>query len=154
MQNPNLIAFALILTFSLSSFAANKAKKQTLKQPVNLAVSFEILGKNKDLLNTVSFDGEQKTLLSGDVKDATDFKCECSGQFEVLTLGVKQYLAAFLEFNCGLSGGSNSGQNDQKTKSKIGRLLIPVKDYQSFFKIIFLHKDQPQAVLKIKELSL
>ena len=142
--------FALILTFSSTSFAANTAKKQTPRQPVNLAVSFETLGKNKDLLNTVSFDGELKTLLSGDVKDATDFKCECSGQFEVLTLGVKQYVAAFLEFNCGL----NSGQNDQKIKSKIGRILIPVKDYQSFFKVIFLHKDQPEVVLKIKELSL
>lgn len=138
--------FAFILTFSLSSFAANKAKKQTQRQPVNLAVSFETLGKNKELLNTVSFDGEQKTLLSGDVKNSTDFKCECSGQFEVLALGVKQYVAAFLEFNC--------GQNDQKIKSKIGRILIPVKDYQSFFKVIFLHKDQPQVVLKIKELSL
>lgn len=138
--------FVLILTFSLSSFAANSAKKQTQKQPVNLAVSFETLGKNKALLNTVSFDGEQKTLLSGDVKDATDFKCECSGQFEVVSLGLKQYVTAFLEFNC--------GQNGQKTKSKIGRLLIPVKDYQSFFKIIFLHKDQPEVVLKIKELSL
>lgn len=138
--------FAFILTFSLSSFAANTAKKQTQRQPVNLAVSFETLGKNKELLNTVSFDGEQKTLLSGDVKNSTDFKCECSGQFEVLSLGVKQYVAAFLEFNC--------GQNDQKIKSKIGRILIPVKDYQSFFKVIFLHKDQPQVVLKIKELSL
>ncbi|MCM2352243.1 MAG: hypothetical protein NDI63_01410 [Pseudobdellovibrio sp.] len=148
MQTHKLFAF--ILTFSLSSFAANTAKKQTQRQPVNLAVSFETLGKNKELLNTVSFDGEQKTLLSGDVKNSTDFKCECSGQFEVLTLGVKQYIAAFLEFNC----SSNSGQNDQKIKSKIGRILIPVKDYQSFFKVIFLHKDQPQAVLKIKELSL
>lgn len=120
------------------------------RRPVNLAVSFETLGKNKNLLNTISFDGEQKTLLSGDVKNATDFKCECSGQFELVTLGIKQFIAVFLEFNC----SSNSGQNDQKTKSKIGRLLIPIKDYQSFFKIIFLHKDQPEVVLKIKELSL
>lgn len=153
MKTHNLLAL-LILTFSLSSFAANTAKKKPQKQPVNLAVSFETLGKNKDLLNTVSFDGEQKTLLTGDVKDATDFKCECSGQFEILNLGVRQYVAAFLEFNCGFSGGLNSGQNDQKIKSKIGRILIPVKDYQSFFKIIFLHKDQPEVVLKIKELSL
>lgn len=147
MQN---LVVTLILTFSLSSFAANQAKKQMKRQPVNLAVSFEAFGKNKDILNTISFDGEAKTLLSADVKNATDFKCECSGQFELITLGVKQYIAAFLEFSC----SSNSGQNDQKIKSKLGRLLIPIKDYQSFFKIIFLHKDQPEVVLKIKELSL
>lgn len=120
------------------------------RQPVNLAVSFESLGKNKELLNTISFDGEQKVLLTGDVKNATDFKCESSGQFELITIGIKQYLAAYLDFTC----SSNSGQNEAKITSKVGRMLIPVKEYQSFFKIIFLHKDQPEVVLKIKELSL
>ena len=148
MQTLNV--FFLILTISLSTFAADKANKKMQRQPVTLAVSFETLGKNKEILNTISFDGDQKTLITGDVKNATDFKCECSGQFEKVSLGVKEYISAFLEFNC----SSNSGQNDQKIKSKVGRLLIPVKDYQSFFKIIFLHKDQPEVVLKIKELTL
>lgn len=115
-------------------------------QPATLAVSFEALGKNKQLLSTISFDGEQKKTLSGNVDNATDFKCEATGQFQAVTVGLKQFVAAFLELNC--------GQNDQKVKSKIGRFLITVKDYQSFFKIVFLHKDQPEVVLKIKELTL
>ncbi len=115
-------------------------------QPVILAVSFEAFDKNKQLLNTISFDGEQKTLIAADVKNTGNFKCECSGQFEVVPLNGEKYIAAFFNFEC--------GENDQKTKSKIGRLLIPVKEYKTFSKTIFLHKDQPEVVLKIKELNL
>jgi hypothetical protein len=139
--------FALILSLFIASQAAGKKQNSSsIVQPVNLAVSFETLGKNKQVLNTISFDGEQKTLIVGNVNNTTEFKCDTSGQFEIVMVGVEQYVAAFLEFSC--------GQNDQKIKSKVGRFLIPVKDYQSFLKIVFLHKDQPEAVLKIKELSL
>lgn len=115
-------------------------------QPVILAVSFEAYDKNKQLLNTFSFDGEQKSVIEGDIKNSGNYKCDCSGQFEVVPINGQKYLATFLTFNC--------GENDQKTKSKLGRLLIPVKDYQNFSKIVFLSKDQPEVVLKIKELSL
>lgn len=138
--------FVFIFSISIASYATNKKQNVMTIQPATLAVSFESLGKNKQTLNTISFDGQQKTLLSGNVDNATDFKCDASGQFEVVSVGLKQFVAAFIELTC--------GQNDQKVKSKIGRFLIPVKDYQSFFKIVFLHKDQPEVVLKIKELTL
>lgn len=115
-------------------------------QPVILAVSFETFDKNKQLLNTFSFDGEQKTEIAASVKNTGNFKCESSGHFEVVPLNGEKYIATFFNFEC--------GENDQKTKSKIGRLLIPVKDYQNFSKTIFLHKNQPEVLLKIKELTL
>lgn len=141
-----LKSIALILLIPLAGFTANKKQSSMSLQPVNLAVSFETLGKDKSVLNTISFDGAQKSLISGNVDNKTNFKCDCTGQFETVTIGLKKYVAAFLEFSC--------GENDQKIKSKVGRFLIPVNEYQSYFKIIFLHKDQPQAVLKIKELNL
>ena len=128
------------------TLAAGKTKKQMSVQPVILAVSFEAYDKNKQLLNTFSFDGEQKTQIAGVVKNTGNFKCECSGHFEVVPLNGQKYLASFFDFNC--------GENDQKTKSKVGRLLIPVKDYQNFSKTVFLSKEQPEVVLKIKELTL
>lgn len=138
--------FTLILFVSISAVAADKNKKQMSVQPVNLAVSFEIYDKNKQLLNSVTFDGEQKTLIAGSVKNTGNFKCDCSGQFEVVPLNGQKYLASFFTFEC--------GENDQKTKSKLGRLLLPTKDFQSFSKTIFLHKDHPEVVLKIKEIAL
>lgn len=145
MKHLYIIVFILFCSKAVFA-AANKKQNSTALQPVNLAVSFEILGKEKSVLSTLTFDGPQKNLISGNVDNKTNFKCDCSGRFETVSIGIKQYLAAFLEFNC--------GENDQKVKSKVGRFLIPVTDYQSFFKIIFLHKDQPEAVLKIKELTL
>ncbi|AZZ36807.1 hypothetical protein CIK05_08395 [Bdellovibrio sp. qaytius] len=139
-----LISF--ILTAAPLTLAAGKKKLQMSVQPVTLAVSFETYDKNKQLLNTFSFDGEQKSIIVGDVKNTGNFKCECSGQFEIVPINGQKYVASFFTFNC--------GENDQKTKSQVGRLLIPVKDYQSFSKTIFLHKNQPEVVLKIKELSL
>ncbi len=138
--------FTLIFFISISGLAAGKNKKQMQVQPVILAVSFEVFDKNKQLLNTFSFDGEQKTEIAADVKNTGNFKCECSGQFEIVPLNGQKYIATFFNFEC--------GENDQKTKSKIGRLLIPVTDYKSFSKTIFLHKNQPEVVLKIKELTL
>lgn len=138
--------FTLITFISISGLAAGKNKKQMQVQPVILAVSFEAFDKNKQLLNSFSFDGEQKTVIVADVKNTGNFKCECSGQFEVVPLNGQKYIATFFNFEC--------GENDQKTKSKIGRLLIPVNDYKSFSKTIFLHKNQPEVVLKIKELTL
>lgn len=138
--------FTLTLFVSIAAVAAGKNKKQMSVQPVNLAVSFEIYDKNKQLLNTISFDGEQKTLIAGVVKNTGNFKCESTGQFEIVPLNGQKYLATFFTFEC--------GENDQKTKSKLGRILIPTTDYKSFLKTIFLHKDQPEAVLKIKEISL
>lgn len=128
------------------SSATTKNKKQMSVQPVNLAVSFEAFDKTKQLLNTFSFDGEQKTLIEADVKNTGTFKCESSGQFEIVPVNGQKFLAGFLTFEC--------GENDQKIKSKVGRLLIPIIDYQIFSKTIFLHKDHPEVVLKIKELAL
>lgn len=136
----------LILSLSLNAWSAGKKKLQMSVQPANLAVSFEAYDKNKQLLNTFSFDGEQKSDISAEVKNTGNFKCECSGHFEIVPINNQKYLASFFTFNC--------GENDQKTKSKLGRLLIPVKDYQNFSKTVFLSKDQPEVVLKIKELSL
>lgn len=141
-----LILALFISLFSVVGFASNKTKKQMQVQPVILAVSFEAYDKNKQLLNTFSFDGEQKTQIVADVKNTGNFKCEGSGHFEIVPLNGQKYIASFFNFAC--------GENDQKTKSKIGRLLIPVKDYQNFSKIIYLHKNQPEVLLKIKELSL
>ena len=151
MQTLKLLTlFTFVSIAGLTSFAAGKNKKQMSVQPVNLAVSFEIYtigpDKNKQLLNTITFDGEQKTLIAGSVKNTGNFKCDCSGQFEIVPLNGQKYLASFFTFEC--------GENDQKTKSKLGRLLLPTKDFQSFSKTIFLHKDYPEVVLKIKEIAL
>ncbi len=147
MQTLKLLSlFTIVSIAGLTSFAAGKNKKQMSVQPVNLAVSFEIYDKNKQLLNTISFDGEQKTLIAGSVKNSGNFKCDCSGQFELVPLNGQKYLASFLTFEC--------GENDQKTKSKLGRLLLPTTDVKSFSKTIFLHKDHPEVVLKIKEIAL
>ena len=147
MQTLKLLTlFTFVSIAGLTSFAAGKNKKQMSVQPVNLAVSFEIYDKNKQLLNTVSFDGEQKTLIVGSVKNTGNFKCDCSGQFELVPLNGQKYLASFFTFEC--------GENDQKTKSKLGRLLLPTTDIKSFSKTIFLHKDYPEVVLKIKEIAL
>jgi len=137
---------SLLITADGVAFAAGKKKLQMSVQPVNLAISFEVFDKNNQLLNTFSFDGEQKTEIAASVKNTGNFKCECSGHFEIVPLNGQKYVASFFTFFC--------GENDQKTKSKVGRLLIPVKDYQNFSKTIFLSKDQPEVVLKIKELSL
>lgn len=116
----------------------------------NVAITFEIFDKNNQNLNTFSFEGEQKKKLAGngkdDSKNPASFKCESFGQFEALTLEGKNYIQAYLEFKC--------GENEQMALSKIGRLLIPQDNYQSFTKKIYLHSNYPDVVLKIKELGL
>lgn len=146
-----VVNIACSISFLNESFAIEKKQNSsTIVQPVSLAVSFETLSKEQKVLHTISFDGQQKTLISGNVNSATDFTCDTTGKFEIVSVGLDKFVAALLEFNC----SSNTGQSNQKVKSKVGRFLFPVKDYQSFFKIIFLHKDQPEVVLKIKDLSL
>lgn len=129
---------------------AQKSKKYLPIKLSPISIKLEIYHKDEkkveNLISIFTFDGDQKILLSAEVVNSTPLICKAQGQFEKIILEKKSYLQAFIDLDC--------SENNQTTKAKIGRLLFPADNFLNYSKTLYINSEKPQALLKIKELSL
>lgn len=144
-----LVTF-LTIAGTTNPVCAQKSKKYLPLKLSPVSVKLEIYHKDEkkveNLVSVLTFDGDQKTLLSAEVINQTPLVCKAEGQFEKIILEKKSYLQAFIDLEC--------SENNQTTKAKIGRLILPADHFLNYSKTIYLNPEKPQALLRIKELSL
>ncbi len=137
---------SLIIFLLIYSGPALTAPKSFFK---SISAQFDLIdSKSNAQIIRLSFDGRfgDRLLASIEKPPSGPFPtCEYSAEFKEVIIDKEKGLQFYLTTTC--------TENNQKTTTKHGRVLIKESNILSFKKTIYLSKTNPQIIIKTKDIS-